>query len=138
MALPAGWPPRISSRPSIRFFIAGTGTADFADNAYLFSGQASANPYTPLPVVQPGSNAVVNIGSGPQGTGIADAGDPVKMIWADTIRICNDGDGTLEFSFDGTNVHGQLLTGEKVIYRNRHEGGIAIRGNTFAFRVEAW
>lgn len=139
MALPAGWPPRSASgRRSIRFYKAGTGTANFEDNAYLFSGNADANTYVPLPVVQPGSNAVVNIGSTPSGTGTNDVGAPVSMIWSNGIRVCNDGAGTIEFSFDGTNVHGKIAANQSVVFWNRYEAGIAVRGAGIAFHVEAW
>jgi len=151
MPLPAGWPPRpATDRRSIRFFKAGTGTADFADNAYLFSDSVTgANTFVPLPYVQAGSNTPVTLGGNPSGTGqnmndanlLAAPGAqevPKAMIWCQTMRVCNDGSGVLEFSFDGTNVHGQLKAGESVIYRVRFEAGIALRGNGNAFRVEAW
>jgi len=68
--------------------------------------------------------------------------DPVdpavpEQGWSYHLRIVVTG-GDLEFSFDGTNVHGKVLgaTGEG-LYQKRHEGGIAVRG-TGTFYVEAW
>lgn len=56
MAFPDGWPPRsATSTRSIRFFIPATGaSADFADNAFLFSDQAAANTYRATTFVAPG------------------------------------------------------------------------------------
>lgn len=56
--------------------------------------------------------------------------------WSYSIRITVTG-GDLEFSFDGTNVHGKVLSGQSCVYEKRHEGGIAVRG-TGTFYVEAW
>lgn len=149
MAFPAGWPPRrpnSSNRP-LRFYVAGTATANFEDNAFLFIDDVGANPYTPLPVVQPGSSAVVNISS-PMGTGTADynrsdpnqttAVSPKAAIWAGTIMVRNAGASPIEISFDGTIVQGQIAAGETRYYRNRAECGIAVRGAGMAFWVEAW
>ena len=159
MALPVGWPPRpAEGRRSIRFFAEGTATALYEDTAYLFIDGIGANPYVPLPYVAPGSNTVVAVGTNlvggtPWGTGQnihdvnlnAPAGEqavPKAMIWAGTIRVCNDaalGSGLdLYFSFDGLNDHGKVLPQEQVIYRIRYEAGIAFRGAGAAFRVEAW
>ena len=77
-------------------------------------------------------------------------GDPLgqqkALIWANTIRICNDGGGDLEFSFAVTGdagapalpVQGVVKAGEQVVYRSRYEAGIALRGAGVSFRVEAW
>lgn len=152
MAFPTGWPPRRprSTRRSLRFYVTDTATALFDDKAYLFIDDADANPYTPLPYVAPGSSTPVELGSQPLGTGAApqDANlsqtDPSKQalpkaaVWSGSIRICNDGGGTLEFSFDGTTVHGKLLANETVIYRDRIESGIAVRGLGVTYRIEAW
>jgi hypothetical protein len=94
-----------------------------------------ANPYTPLPEVTGGSTVVPLT---PSGTGVASNGTPAPMIWAQTIRICNDGGAALEYSFDGTNVHGKLLAAEQTIFRHRFEAGIAVRGAGAVFRIEAW
>lgn len=137
MPLPASWPPRQSSgRRSIRFYKTGTATAAFADNAFIFGDAANgANTYTASPVVQPGSNAVVNIGAPPTGTA-ATPDNPYPMIWCDTLRITAVA-GDIQFSFDGTNVHGVVLSGTSAVYRSRSESGIAVRG-TGTYHVEAW
>ena len=44
----------------------------------------------------------------------------------------------LEFSFDGTNVHGKITAGTSAIYYNRREGGIYLRGAASVYVVEAW
>lgn len=138
MALPASWPPRPpSGRRSIRFYKTGAGTAAFSDNAWIFADPANnANPYTPLPVIQPGSNTTVSLGPSPQGTGQNNS-DPPPMIWANAIRITAVG-GNVEFSFNGTDVHGIVLAGTNAIYRERAEAGISVRGAGATFYVEAW
>lgn len=134
---PEGWPPRLpTGKRSIRFYVTGTATANFADNAWLFSQQTGANTYTPLPVVKPGSIDPVSVPN-PSGTG-RQADDPIAAIWSQTIRICNDGGGVLEYSFDGTNIHGKVLANEAFTYRNRFEAGISVRGASAVFRIEAW
>jgi len=95
-----------------------------------------ANPYAPLPVITSGVPTVVP--PVPFGTGVATGGTPAPMIWAQTFRICNDGGGTLEYSYDGTNVHGKLLATQQIIARCRSEAGIALRGLGAVYRVEAW
>lgn len=146
MAFPAAWPPRVASNTrSIRFFTSGTATANFSDNAFLFIDGAGANTFTPVPNVPYGSNTPVADPLTPAGTGAATVasamvGGPAPLIWSYAIRVFNDGNSTLEFSFDGTNVHGRLLTGEEMTYNKRHEAGIAVRsiGGTPTFRIEAW
>lgn len=146
MAFPTPWPPRPPSGVrSIRFYVGGTATANFADNAYLFiDGSAgTANPFTPGPPTSTSSgttnNPLTPTGTGSQGV-VSQLTSPERpLIWSGNIRICNDGSDYLEYSFDGTNVHGKLLKGEVFMYRNRYEAGIAIRGVAgVAFRVEAW
>ena len=134
MPFPASWPPRpASGRHSIRFYATGTATANFADNAFMFINGAGANPFTPLPEVTGGSTVVP---APPSGTGVASGGTPAPQIWAQTIRVESSGD--VEISFDGTNVHGKILAaGGDVIYRNRFECGISIRGSG-TFIIEAW
>jgi hypothetical protein len=155
MSFPTGWPPRPASNTrSIRVYIAGTATANFSDSAYLFSQVTGANTIVPTPYVPPGSTAPVAFGTqlvsgSPQGGGtdprdasvVMPSGlqtDPVPMIWARGMRICNDGAGVLQISFDGTNVHGSLHAGEQAHYLDRFEAGICLRGAGLAFRVEAW
>jgi hypothetical protein len=136
-----GWPPAPSTgTKSIRVRIAGSGTASFADNAYLFVDVVGANPFTPLPVVQPGSSTPVNLGLPPNGTGdngSAGSDGPYPAIWCSNLAIEAAG-GNLEFSFDGTNIHGIVLAGERRVYNFRYESGIAVRGASATFVVEAW
>lgn len=157
MAFPEGFPARLpSGRRSIRFFVTGTATAAFSDSAYLFYDDTGANPFTPTPYVPPGAETqVVNIGNqttspgSPMGTGrdprdanynipFAQQAQPKPVIWCSSLRICNDGVGDLEFSFDGTIVHGVVKSGEKLEYRNRYEGGISVRGAGLVYRIESW
>jgi hypothetical protein len=157
MPFPAGWPPRPSSgRASLRFFREGTCTAAFDANAYLFVDGTDASPFTPLPVVAPGSSEDVHIGGPPAGGGFPTPEDvapdthkglpngqavPKNMIWAQMISIYNGGAGVLEFSFDGTNIHGRVLANERRLFRMRYEAGIAVRGDggaTPIFEIEAW
>lgn len=147
MPFPNGWPPRSGSgRMSIRFYQTGTATAIFSDNGYLFVDGVGANPYTPMPVVLPGDDvsrfpqpAPTVVPTVPAGTGENDIDSPKAMIWSYAILITNTGANPLEFSFDGTNVHGLVPAGEFREYSHRSEAGIALRssaGTTFV--VEAW
>lgn len=58
------------------------------------------------------------------------------------LRITNDGGGDIQYSFDGVNVHGVLLTGESLQTNVRREYSIFIRimpaSVASAFRLEAW
>jgi len=114
-----------------------TATAAFADKAYMFAEQVGANPYVPLPVIQPGSNTTVDVPSA-SGSGQSSPNDLKPQIWSGNIRIYNAGPAALEFTFDGTNVHGKVLANEEISYRNRYESGIAVRGATAVYRIEAW
>jgi hypothetical protein len=161
MAFPVGWPPRPSSGVrSIRFYVTGTTTANWSDNAFLFVDDVGANTYLPTPVIAPGSSTVVAIGDrslsgSPMGAGLSASdvlpGDTVgqtkNLIWSNSIRIANRGSNTLEFTFgaltDGSSlVQGSLIANESVIYRQRYEAGIALRfpaaGAGSAFIVECW
>jgi hypothetical protein len=160
MAFPKGWPPSpASGLRSIRFYISGTTTGDFADNAFLFSQGTAANTFKPTPFVPPGGEKVLakvgtltDGGGSPMGGGM-DAHDaniaavpseqavPETMIWAHTLRISNDGAADIQFSFDGTTVHGVVKADEKIIYPHRYEAGVAVRNQAagaIAFRIEAW
>lgn len=95
----------------------------------------NANTFTPLPTTLSPPTLVP---AEPFGTGTASGGAPSAMIWAQAIRVCNDGGGTLEYSFDGTNVQGKLLASQQIITRCRPEAGIAIRGAGASYRLEAW
>lgn len=143
MAFPTSWPPRVSSGVrSIRFYATDTATAAFSGKAYMFAEQASANPYTSLPVIAPGSNTSVVVPN-ISGSGLATpvpvtgAEGPVAQIWSGNLKISVTV-ADLEFSFDGTSVHGLVKAGETVIYRQRYESGIAVRGLGAVFQIEAW
>ena len=60
-----------------------------------------------------------------------------NVAWSQAIRISATTQD-LEISFDGTNVHGKILAGTEVIYWDRHESGIAVRGLNSVFQLEAW
>jgi len=139
MPLPAGWPPRLpEGLRSLRFYKEGVATVDYADRAYLFIDTTGANPFVPLPKIAPGSTTTVILGASPRGTGQNDLDAPKPSIWSGNIRIINDGGGDLTFSFDGVNDHGKLKANESLVYRNRHEAGIAVKGDGVSFRIEAW
>lgn len=79
---------------------------------------------------------ISNVPQNPAGT-VSSTG----YLFASTIRIVNDETGggvTLEYSFDGTTVHGNLKPTEEFVYRGRYEAGIAVRGNGANYRIEAW
>lgn len=59
-----------------------------------------------------------------------------NQAWSKGIRV-KAKSGTIYFSFDGTTIHGQVLSGESIDYWDRYEAGIAIKG-TGDFIVEAW
>lgn len=68
--------------------------------------------------------------------------DPVapatpEQGWSYSICVRAVG-GNLEISFDGTTVHGFILSGTEKIYEKRHEGGISVRGAGATFHIEAW
>ena len=136
MPFPTGFPPRSSSnRRSIRFFVADTATANFNDKAYLFKDDVGANTYTTLPIIRAGdTTTVVHVGSpsSPEST------NPDLLVFSHSIRIFNDGGSDLEFSFDGSVVHGIVKSGKEALYEFRHEAGIAVRGAGVAYRIEAW
>jgi len=163
MAFPTGWPPRpASSLRSIRFFVRGTSTAVFDGHAYLFGDQASANTFKPTPYVRPGStdpvhDGTLEAGGSPMGgrqipedaaprthddSPNTQEASPHPMLWSQGIRITSVSGGDIEFSFDGTNVHGRVKDGTTEIYYDRHEAGIAVRAaggvGTPVFEVEAW
>ena len=159
MAFPASWPPRPSSSVrSIRFYATGTATANFSDNALMFAEMAGANTFLPTPYVPPGGvNVLAEVGTAaipgsPMGGG-RDAHDssydpragivpppPLTQIWAKAIRVINSnapGGAAMFLSFDGTTVQGVVLAGTDVIYWDRSESGLAIKGSG-TFYIEAW
>lgn len=148
MAFPTGWPPRPATGiRSLRFFAEGTATANFSDSAYLFASGTGANPYTSLPVVQPGGDTsrfpvppATVVPNPPYGGGTVDFGAGTPMIWSFQIQIRLVSGARLEFSFDGTNIAGVLLSSDAsmpIIYQ-RSEAGIAVRGAGCVFSIEAW
>jgi len=62
---------------------------------------------------------------------------PSEQGWSGSIRVRALG-AAVEISFDGTNVHGYIPSGEEGTYWDRYEGGIAVRGAGATFHVEAW
>lgn len=156
MPLPAGWPaPPCPNVRSGRYYVTATATANFEDCAYLFGGVlpatvAAVMNISPTPYVAPGAESTpTTLPQHPLGGGrdprdakhnaTISVGTRQGYVWMANIRICNDGGAALEYSFDGTNVHGKILaTDAPVIYRARYEAGIAVRGNGATFRIEAW
>lgn len=154
MPLPEGFPlrPPSSGRSYRIYHRFGALSASFADNAIVFSSIAGADTRIAPPVVAPGSRQDVVLGTmavpGPA-TGSARHGkaspptdnraDPVVMIYPQTIAITNEGGAPLEFSFDGDTVHGYVPAGARYEYKDRREGGIAVRGaGVTGCRIEAW
>lgn len=143
MPYPLHWPPRhATGRRSLRVYLTGTATANFADNAILFGDVAHPdwNPYTPEPVVPPGGARVNANFDSPMGGGVG-LGDnqPAPMLWCQSIAITAT-TADLEISFadtDNTLVQGFIPAGQTKIYRDRYEAGIAIRGGG-TFHLEAW
>jgi hypothetical protein len=147
MAFPVGWPPRPSSGArSIRFFVDGTATANFSDSAWLFSQDTGAQTVVPMPNVRAGDNTTVahvgdlTAGGSPMGGGTNLDPATVPMIWSYGMRVVNDStaDTDLEISFDGVNIHDKLKKGEEVLYRNRIEAGISVRGAGALYRISAY
>jgi len=162
MPFPVFWPPRpASGRRSIRFYVEAVCTNAFGDNAWLFIDDVGANTLDPLPYVPPGSTAPVAVGDinrpgSPMGGRQIpqDAAPPehenppatqqqanYPQIWSGAIRIYNEGAGDLEYSFDGTNVHGYIAANQSEIFPNRYEAGICVRGvggSTPTVHIEAW
>lgn len=154
MAFPEGWPPIQGTYRSLRVYHGGTSTTNFADNAWLFPPQTD-----PLPYVKPGSTDPVAIGNQTTRTGTPMGGGrnlndvnpttsdpalqppPVPVATSRGIYIANDGGvNNLEFSFDGTNVHGMIPPGGEITFTDMYEAGISVRGvgGGTAFRVIVW
>ena len=64
--------------------------------------------------------------------------DPSKTftVWCKSIRIEASG-GDIDFSFDGTTVHGTVADGTSKVYWDRTEAGVAVKG-AGTFYIEAW
>lgn len=60
-----------------------------------------------------------------------------EQVWSQAIKI-KAISGAIEFSFDGVEIHGRVAGGETVIFWERHESAIAIRGATSTFELEVW
>jgi hypothetical protein len=146
MPFPPNWPPKATnSARSVRVFQKGITTAFFADNGYLFGSYAMVNQ--PLPYVAPGSLAPVVVppvaggGQAPQDAagGVA---LPVPNVACKIFKVYNDGAGVIEISFDGVNVHDEILAGQMHEYQDRMECGVALRfpaaGVASAFRLAGW
>ena len=63
--------------------------------------------------------------------------DATKQGWSKGIRIVAATGASLTYSFDGTNTHGTLGSAETVMYLDRYEAGITIKGSG-NFQIEAW
>lgn len=160
MAFPANWPPALpSGRRNIRFYQLVTLSLNFPDNAWMF---APAIQMIPTPVVDHGSVDPVSLtrpqdasasppeglmpssplGGGEPSPEVDGSAGPPKSAWSGTIAIWVEAGAYVEFSFDGETVHGRVeggTTGQRATYRNRFEGGIAVRGTAAASCiVEAW
>jgi len=171
MAFVDDWPPpRSAGQRNLRVFLEGTAASGsdfdttgnnslwanedpgYVDSAAIPNGkgatttQVSFGSYDkPGPPVGGGApqNPINRTDSG----AIPNAAPKTPAFHAQNIRIFNDesaGSGNdLEFSFDGTNVHGKVLAGEVLEYEDRREAGIAIRpastgAFTVAYRIEVW
>jgi len=70
--------------------------------------------------------------------------EPPKTIpfTSRNITILNDGVNPVDFSFDGTNVHGKILITEKLEFPGRAETSIHIKstgaGNPGTLRIYVW
>lgn len=144
MAFPASWPPRpASATRTLRFYVAGTSTANFSDNAFIFREGTGADTYAKTPKIKAGSNDQADYGSAavsgsPAGASSFDPNVVKAQIPATMIQVYNLGGTDLEISFDGTNIHGIVPGGKDVLWAYRCEAGIAVRGAGLGFRIEAW
>lgn len=136
-----------SGRRSMRFYIEGTATANYADNAYIFSLHGMTPGVSGLMVpTQPTVRAGGEVASGNPATPaitspMGGTTPQAAVVAAYAFRIYNDGTDPLEFSFDGVHLHGVVMGGKEALYRQRYEPGICVRGRdstTPTFRIEAW
>lgn len=147
---PPTWPPGPPTGVrSIRVYITGTTTSNFVDSAYMFIDQVSANTFTPLPVIAPGSTANVVVPINPWGGGrnpgnpdptFGSPPPPLAQIWCRGLVVHNTGGHDLVFSFDGNNIHGLVPANTTSIYYDRFESGISVQGSggNTTFIIEAW
>lgn len=148
MAFPAGWPPRpASGLRSIRFYQAATAaSANFSDNAYLFSDGITANTFKETPYLDPGEEAtpaplgvndpIFNAGGSPVGTG-RNPGDAIPFNPNLFLRGVG---GASNFTLAGTTITFNDPTPTKLFTRDL--GGKEIRiigatsaGNDGTFRI---
>jgi len=100
----------------------------------------------------PGLGASVGLFSGRFFVSASTANDPLwgtEHVFTDSIhgdfvswgiRLINDTANDVEYSFDGTNVHGVLLGSEDLMFEGRREAKIFLRSAAGgdAVRVSAW
>lgn len=70
-----------------------------------------------------------------------DQGRTGENFESSRLVIVNDGPGTLQWSFDGVTVHGQLNNGESKVDDERRERWIFLRrlgAGSVAYRIWAW
>jgi hypothetical protein len=60
-----------------------------------------------------------------------------RQGYSSTIMI-KAATAALEYSFDGVTVDGIVAIGETLVFRNRYEGCIAVRGNTSVYTIQIW
>ena len=74
-----------------------------------------------------------------QAAGSPDGG---KNFQSSAIKLSNDGGATIEYSFDGVNVHGRVLVGEtsetKDIRRSEYSVFLRTVGGPASWRLEVW
>ena len=171
MPFPDGWNTDLNLGPlgprkptdikSIAAFAKGATTADFADNAILWIDITGANPHTPTPALSASKPitsppfgtleyGAIHLGTGQGAFDVNNPNNPYPLlppqpkaqIFCATVYVKNDGVNIIEVSFDGFNVHWELLAGESFIWRDRYVAGIALRfpagSAAGAFRVQAW
>lgn len=134
-----------------RVYYAGTATANFIDTNVAFRDLPGAAPYDQTVIIKPGAEkATISLSRSPSGGTVraspfdAAGTTPLKpQVWVRYLQIWHMGNVNvdLEFSFDGVDVHGVLEdrgTPYFVLYPDRYEGGIALRGLGVEFKVEGW
>ncbi len=120
-------PPPPNGLYSLRFYKTGSATASFADNQWYFTLPYHLNQGRDA-VGTPFAAGSVFSGSN---------GDIATQAWSKAMRITATG-ADLQYSFDGTTVHGTVIASTTGEYVDRHEGGIYVRGVGATFEIEAW